>query len=339
MKKKSLAMFISLVVMCWFLSPTWSAPIKPVLFYSKVAKRTGSLSYTIKCSLWDADEGGNMVWEEEKTLKTKISVINTYLGEVNSLQGVDFSQTLWVQVEIKQKDGTYKLVGERDELTGVPYAMWALTPAGPKGDKGDTGDKGDKGDKGDVGPQGPQGVQGPMGPQGPQGYQGPQGFQGPQGPVGPTGLQGPQGPTGPEGVPGPPGGGVQVYDANGQYLGMSVGSALGGPGIAVFVPTFSRSVNLGYTGEVMWHDLWFETSDCSGTPYTDPFQTYQIFRNSGKTYVGEEMTFVSIYIRSASLSVVPCHTSTPSNASPVVRAIEIALPFSTPVAVPLKFRY
>jgi hypothetical protein len=54
--------------------------MKPVLSYSKAAKGMGIKSYTIKFSLWDAEEGGNMVWEEEKTVKTRRSEINTYLG-------------------------------------------------------------------------------------------------------------------------------------------------------------------------------------------------------------------------------------------------------------------
>ena len=42
-----------------------------------------------------------MVWEEEKTLKGKNSVISTYLGDIIPLEGVNFGEALWVQVEEK----------------------------------------------------------------------------------------------------------------------------------------------------------------------------------------------------------------------------------------------
>jgi hypothetical protein len=206
MKNKNLAKFVLLVVLFWFVSASWAAPLKPVLFYSKSEKGLFNRSYTFRFSLWDAMTGGNRVWEEEKSVKTKSSVINTYLGEMNSLEGVNFGQALWVQVEKKETDGTYVQVGEMDELVGVPYAMWALTPAGPKGDKGDRGDtglQGPKGDKGDTGVQGPQGAMGSTGPQGPIGITGPQGPIGAVGPIGPTGSQGPVGLTGATGPAGP----------------------------------------------------------------------------------------------------------------------------------------
>jgi len=214
MKRKSLAKFVLMVVVFWLVSASWAAPLKPVLFYSKAEKGLFNKTYTFRFSLWDAETGGNRVWEEEKAVKTKNSVINTYLGEVNSLEGVNFGQALWVLVEKKETDGTYVQVGEMDELVGVPYAMWALTPAGPKGDKGDQGLQGPKGDKGDTGPTGPMGAQGPQGlvgatgPIGPQGPQGPIGVTGPQGPQGVQGATGPPGPQGPTGPVGPSGASV-----------------------------------------------------------------------------------------------------------------------------------
>lgn len=202
MKNKSLVKFVGMVVMFWFVSASWAAPLKPVLFYSKAEKGLFSKSYTFRFSLWDAETGGTKVWEEEKVVKTKNSVINTYLGEVNPLGGVDFGQALWVQVERKETDGTYVQVGEMDELVGVPYAMWALTPAGPQGAKGEKGDKGDAGPQGPKGDTGAMGATGSQGPQGPQGATGAQGIQGPMGPIGPQGLKGDTGATGAQGAAG-----------------------------------------------------------------------------------------------------------------------------------------
>ncbi len=81
---------------------------------------------------------------------------------------------------------------------------------------------------GAVGPAGPIGPQGPQGPQRPQGQQG---IQGPQGP------QGAQGPTGPPGA-------FNVYDANGNYLGITADFSG-----TVYVPSagvFLEFYNSGY---------------------------------------------------------------------------------------------
>jgi len=218
MRAKSLAMVVLMGMVFWCIPPVWSEPINPVIYYSKAEKGLGNKTYTFKFSLWDAETGGNMVWEEEKTLTTKKSTISTLLGDVNSINGVDFSQQLWVQMEEKLEDGTYAVVGEREPLavSAVPYALWAMTPQGPQGPKGDKGDKGDtgpqgpKGDKGDTGagltgPAGPIGATGAQGPQGPAGPTGPQGQTGLTGATGPIGPQGPIGPTGPQGAMGPTG--------------------------------------------------------------------------------------------------------------------------------------
>ena len=207
MKAKSLATVLLVGILFWFMLSAWSEPIKPLIYYSKVEKGLGNKAYTFRFSLWDAEMDGNMVWEEEKTLKTKKSTINTLLGDVNSIDGVDFSQQLWVQVEERLEDGSYVLVGEREPIavSGVPYALWALTPAGPQGPKGDTGATGPMGAQG---PQGPVGSTGPIGPQGAQGLQGPKGetgATGAQGAAGPQGLQGPKGDTGAARAQGPAG--------------------------------------------------------------------------------------------------------------------------------------
>ena len=223
MRAKSLAMVVLMGVVFWCISPVWSEPVKPLIFYSKAEKGLRNKTYALRFSLWDAETGGNMVWEEEKTLTTKKSTINTLLGDVNSIDGVDFSQQLWVQVEEKLEDETYALVGERELLavSGVPYALWAMTPAGPQGPKGDKGDKGDTGPQGPTGPAGPigaTGAQGPQGTQGPQGPVGAAGAVGPQGPTGATGQQGLKGDTGDQGIQGPAG----TVPALGAWVGKAI---------------------------------------------------------------------------------------------------------------------
>lgn len=135
----------------------WSEPVKPAIYYSKAWKGLGNKTYTFRFSLWDAETEGSEAWQEEKVVQAKSSVIGTYLGEVSSIEEVNFSRALWVQVEEKLRDGTYVLIGEREELPGVPYAMWAMSASGPKGDPGPVGPQGP------AGPQGPQGVTGQTG--------------------------------------------------------------------------------------------------------------------------------------------------------------------------------
>jgi len=86
------------------------------------------------------------------------ATIKTYLGDETPLDGVDFSQQLWVMVEQKRKDGTYKVIGTLEKLGAVPYALWGGSGAGPQGPEGPKGEKGDKGETGLQGPPGPPGV-------------------------------------------------------------------------------------------------------------------------------------------------------------------------------------
>ena len=63
MKSRRLATFILILVVLCFASASWGVPLNPVLPYSKAAKGTGNRSYTLRFSLWDAETGGNKVWE------------------------------------------------------------------------------------------------------------------------------------------------------------------------------------------------------------------------------------------------------------------------------------
>jgi hypothetical protein len=93
-------------------------------------------------------------------------LISSNLGsDISPLNVADFSNQLWVQVEILDTNGTPTIIGTRDKLNVAPYAIWSATSnvpgvAGPQGQKGDTGPNG---------PAGPTGATGETGPQGPQG--------------------------------------------------------------------------------------------------------------------------------------------------------------------------
>ena len=153
-------------------------------------------------------------------------------------------------------------------------------------------------------------------------------LKGPQGPKGDTG------PMGPQGIPG----GVQVFDANGQYLGIS----LGGYYPSVFVPALSRSVRINTeTGEITPASLSFATDDCTGTPYLSgaaSYEAYQFSLGSHKIYTGEGMIPETRYVYSYFNINGSCVTQK-NGPWPLVKAIEMTLPFSIPVALPLEFRY
>jgi hypothetical protein len=142
-------------------------PAEKVIQYSKGTTLPFPKNYTFIISLWDADEGGNLIWSEEKQINLTSPKLKTILGDTESLDAIDFSQQLWVQVEKKKVDGSYKVLGVRDKLYMAPYAIWSTSSEGAQG------------------PEGPQGPTGPVGPAGPQGADGP---QGPAGPVGPAGA-------------------------------------------------------------------------------------------------------------------------------------------------------
>ena len=139
-------------ILC-FSPVVWADPVVKEIYFSKLTT-LGNGTFTLKFSLWDEEQVGNKLWEEEKLIKLAFAdkkTVRTYLGEINPLDGVDFSKQLWVQVEKKEKDGTFNPIGSRDMLGVVPYALWALSPGSVPGAPG------------------PQGPIGPAGPQGPQG--------------------------------------------------------------------------------------------------------------------------------------------------------------------------
>ena len=138
----------------------WCESVFMGFLYQKKVNLTYPATYTLRFSLWDQDLAGTELWFEEKKVTLSSSRVKTYLGDTEPLGGVDFSQQLWVKVEKKSANGTYRMLGAMDPLLSVPYALWALTPEGPQGP---------------VGPLGPEGPAGPQGPQGPQGVPGPSG--------------------------------------------------------------------------------------------------------------------------------------------------------------------
>lgn len=184
-----------------------------------------------------------------------------------------------------------------DSQPGQSPDSWVTLGSNVQGPKGDTGPQGPQGIQGfigpigDTGPQGAQGIQGVAGPIGPQGIPGIDGATGPQGPSGPSGARGPQGAQGPAGA----GGGVKVFDANGQYLGLYLDFDRYTGEYRVLVPSLGKvadliqpmdsnglippdQLNLGgedfsdyFRTNNNGHDytvrLHYTTTNCTGSPY------------------------------------------------------------------------
>ena len=95
------------------------------IYYQKTLTGTittsaNPVSVAVTFSIWDAQTGGNQLWQETKniTASKKTKAITTNLGDTNPLTEADFGPHMWVQV---QAGG--KVNGGRDVLEGSPYAL------------------------------------------------------------------------------------------------------------------------------------------------------------------------------------------------------------------------
>ncbi len=93
-------------------------------------------TYNMEFKLYTASSGGSAIWTETRTGADKVTVssglFSVLLGEVNSLAGVDFNQTLYLGVNIGGT-GTPGWDGEmtpRKKLGAVPAAVMAETVTG-----------------------------------------------------------------------------------------------------------------------------------------------------------------------------------------------------------------
>ena len=178
----------------------------------------------IKFSLFNAFNEVEYV-ETHQATTDEFGMISLVIGSGQASDGSSWdnvewsssSKTLAVDIDYLGFCTDFKELSVQ-ELTSVPFALYAPTSKGSKGDQGEPGPAGADGAQGPQGiqgepgpaggPEGPQGPQGEIGPQGlqgetgPQGEQGPQGIQGIQGEVGPQGLKGDTGPQGEQGIQG-----------------------------------------------------------------------------------------------------------------------------------------
>ena len=163
---------------------------------------------------------------------------------------------------------------------------------------------------------------------------------------GPTGAQGAQGPAGPSS-------GAKVYDAADQLLGIFLELDDEVPTIKILIESsvinvFTRVAVINvFTGEIEGVTLSYESTDCTGTPYMPTENLRRVRRNGGKYYTGTYMDPVGFPVNSSFFDS-KCHPFVPPSTCPApylcklppmgggVVAIEVTLPFTTPVALPMR---
>ena len=164
-------------------------------------------------------------------------------------------------------------------------------------------------------------------------------LSGPQGPAGPTGPPGPQGPEGKsEKIP-------RVYDSNGQFLGILPSDSDGF--LLVLIPALSKFIFISPDDGDIYPFypavyLYFADNACAGDPYLDTSMRYLVFKLGANYYQADNVPAQSKTINSLSSPMWDgsrlCRPAGPTN-MPVLPSKPAALPFATPVALPLYFDY
>lgn len=139
------------------------------------------------------------------------------------------------------------------------------------------------------------------------------------------------------------GGGIQVYDAAGQYLGILVGKGKMQDEAIIFIPGINKFTTIKQaTGEIESTNLTFESNGCIGAPYVAGGVDF-IKECNGKYYVGgtEARNILRV---STQLATGECLQWSPTydKLMDMFAAIEIAediIPFTLPVGLPLRYEY
>jgi hypothetical protein len=221
---------------------------------------------------------------------------------------------------------------------------------GPKGDKGDTGLTGEQGIQGPKGDTGATGEQGQIGLTGPQGPKGDQGLDGKDGANGQDGAQGPKGDTGKDGAPGVDGTNATsfwVLDGQGRKLGYLLD--IGNSGVRILSLDGQWSAWLDQkvdTQEIRMQTpgaAVYEQPDCAGTPMVLPWEflghsiNAKDTRTEPKYYVAdtERSPETKGFASRLSADGKTC-SNTQTSAITAWHSKEVQLPFTEPVAWPLK---
>ncbi|MBI9075812.1 MAG: hypothetical protein JEZ02_10405 [Desulfatibacillum sp.] len=137
---------------------------------------------------------------------------------------------------------------------------------------------------------------------------------------------------------------IQVYDANGEYLGVLV--SLGNDFCQVYVPSLGVFAQvdddkvISKTCGLHYGRLVYETTDCTGTPYYEyPIHNNSLYDQQGQILkTGATVTLITIKSEKQG-NRYECELRNDKD-FPVVNVVEVeSLPFSLPIQGPLEFRY
>jgi hypothetical protein len=109
-------------------SMSYADPVAQEFAYTKKTTLAFPATYTLRFSLWDAETLGNEVWSEEKPVHMTSAALKTNLGDATPLDPTHFTKQLWIEVQRKKPDLTYRAVGTREKLTATAYAINAMLP-------------------------------------------------------------------------------------------------------------------------------------------------------------------------------------------------------------------
>ncbi len=132
---------------------------------------------------------------------------------------------------------------------------------------------------------------------------------------------------------------MQVYDADGQYLGILSDAAP----MSIYMPSMELFALINYEGGLPIRSFDYESDDCTGQPYIPSSLAPILYWSIGKYWHAEKVAPISIYVRSTLYlsSVEPSPKCIPQiniTLKSLVRAIEAPPPpFTLPVALPLSF--
>lgn len=160
---------------------------------------------------------------------------------------------------------------------------------------------------------------------------------------GQTGPQGPQGPQGPRGLPGNGGASLGVYDNNNNLLGpLTPMLGFNTSFVGIFSEPIGKVIAIDpATGEVPESWIMYNTSNCSDTGYISVYYSHTVIKNGSKFYTGEKVAPIQFMAFGYYREKGVCSSSIMGlmGLDFAVPVREVSLPFPTPVALPLDFKY
>jgi hypothetical protein len=132
---------------------------------------------------------------------------------------------------------------------------------------------------------------------------------------------------------------IKGFDANGQFLGVYLGYF---QGENVFIPSLNlATVISSYDGAIYAPvTVLFQSTDCTGTPFSYATQTNMVGCIGTDCYTGEHVRPTSFQYNSYWGSDGQCYrTEHAVQEKAVVPTKKVKLPFTAPVALPMHFEY